>query len=176
VTTPPNRQPAVESSLVRARTRVATDVPTDVERAGLDAVARAVEAEQAAAGANARDAAVRAFTDEIDRGGSVDRAAAKAKLSMLDEDIRGWQRSSMRWRKSVAPVGKAMAALRELLANGPRPTTDIQREVHERTGASQRTIERARSLLGVIARQERAPGGRTARWVLALPKERAVDV
>jgi hypothetical protein len=65
------------------------------------------------------------------------------------------------------PVSKAIVALRSALADGPRYSCDVHTEVHTYTGASRRTIERARRLLGVVAYQFSENSSRA--WVLALP-------
>ena len=53
------------------------------------------------------------------------------------------------------PVDSAATALRELLASGSRSTKDVEADVRAMTGASPRTIERARSQLGVKAHKGR---------------------
>lgn len=61
------------------------------------------------------------------------------------------------------PVDKACAALRELLTDRWAPKPDVHNDVRAMTGASERTIERARSKLGVIHRKS----GKV--WLLSLP-------
>ena len=67
------------------------------------------------------------------------------------------------------PVEAVTDALRELLADGPRATSDVLGDVRQRTGASPKTIERARARLGITAEQVRGKDGRVCGWVLALP-------
>ena len=71
------------------------------------------------------------------------------------------------------PVVAAMDALRELLADGPRATSDVLGDVRQLTGASPRTIERARSRLGITAERARGKDGRVCGWVLVLPNQTA---
>jgi hypothetical protein len=66
-------------------------------------------------------------------------------------------------------VETAAQALCEVLAGGPRPSTEALAAVRAMTGASQRTIERARSILRVKAQQSRDPNGRALGWELTLP-------
>ena len=72
--------------------------------------------------------------------------------------------------RGTDPVDAAVDALRRALASGARPTTDVHAEVKAMTGASPRTIERARSKLGVVATRD---GNNTAKgglaWLLSLP-------
>lgn len=68
------------------------------------------------------------------------------------------------------PVDAAFEALKHLLADGPRLTKDLERDVRAMTGASPRTIERAREQLrkecGAICRNQSATRGG---WTLELP-------
>jgi hypothetical protein len=68
-------------------------------------------------------------------------------------------------------VETTVQALREVLADGPRPSKEALAAVRVMTGASHRTIERARSSLRLVARQSRGPDGRALGWVLALPDD-----
>lgn len=71
--------------------------------------------------------------------------------------------------KETDPVDAAADALKSLLASGPRPTKEANAEVHAMTGASPRTIERARSKLGVVAHKQSGQSARVAVWMLSLP-------
>lgn len=75
----------------------------------------------------------------------------------------------------IDPVDAAADAIREVLASGPIPTKDLNRDVHAMTGASPRTIERARSKLGVIAEKVTGNSARVAGWVLRLPGTGGVE-
>lgn len=66
-------------------------------------------------------------------------------------------------------VAQAAAALRELLAGGPMPTQEVEREIRKLVGCSKRTIERARGLVGIVSRPDRDGGGRVVRVLLELP-------
>lgn len=55
---------------------------------------------------------------------------------------------------------RVVEALRTVLADGPIHVRDAERLVAEMTGASRRTIERARTELGVVPVQVRTPDGR----------------
>jgi hypothetical protein len=70
-------------------------------------------------------------------------------------------------------VAQAAAALRELLAAGPVPTQQVEHELKERVGCAQRTMERARRLVGVVSRRERDASGRVVRTLLELPPSHA---
>jgi len=60
---------------------------------------------------------------------------------------------------------EAIDVLQDLLADGPRPTKDVEEEARERFGIAKRTLERARKALGVVAFQDKKPGP----WWLQLP-------
>jgi hypothetical protein len=65
----------------------------------------------------------------------------------------------------------AVAGLRKALANGPRPSTEVLREVQRLTGASERTIERARRDIGAIALRQPGADGRVRGWMLELAQQ-----
>jgi hypothetical protein len=69
----------------------------------------------------------------------------------------------------ASSVDDAIAALQEALSSGARPAREVEADVVEATGASRRTIERARAQLGVVAKQVRGAGGRVERVDLTLP-------
>jgi putative DNA primase/helicase len=61
--------------------------------------------------------------------------------------------------------------LRDLLARGPVSAADGEEEA-TKAGFSERTLNRARRLVGVIAEREEVPGkGRVGRWWLRLPDQ-----
>ncbi len=59
--------------------------------------------------------------------------------------------------------------LREFLAEGPMPTHDVKREA-DRAAISIRTLERARSEIGIVSRK--VGFGKDSAWYLALPEVR----
>lgn len=65
---------------------------------------------------------------------------------------------------------EAEAFLRELLAKGPVPAKDVDRD-RRAAGISERTLDRAKARLGVRARHEGRPG-EAGRWAWWLPEER----
>lgn len=68
--------------------------------------------------------------------------------------------------------GEAEEFLREVLADGPRPSKDVEEEAREAHRITSRTLDRARKNLGVSARPEVlvGPDGRSRRvWTLSLP-------
>ncbi len=69
-------------------------------------------------------------------------------------------------------AGEAEVFLRQALADGPRPSKDVEEEAREAHGITSRTLDRARTKLGIVARPEvfLGPNGRSRRvWTLALP-------
>jgi hypothetical protein len=72
----------------------------------------------------------------------------------------------------VAPDGKveeAVAAIRSLLAKGPRTAREMY-ELLKARGLSESTVDRARKAAGIVARQE-ASGSGGKRWSWRLPDE-----
>jgi hypothetical protein len=67
------------------------------------------------------------------------------------------------------PVDAAVGALKTVLGDGPVPSKQAMADVHAMTNASPRTIERARSKLGVIAERVTGQSARASGWVLSLP-------
>ncbi len=59
----------------------------------------------------------------------------------------------------------AEAYLRDVLANGPKPTKQIEVDAKDGYGISRRSLERARKKLGVESFRETVPGP----WLLRLP-------
>jgi putative DNA primase/helicase len=63
--------------------------------------------------------------------------------------------------------------LRELLADDPMPSEDVQKAA-ERVGISKRTLTRARGDVGVVSTRRNDPHtGRMMGWILALPSQKA---
>lgn len=60
--------------------------------------------------------------------------------------------------------------LREALAEGPQPAEKVMREAERRTGASRKTIKRARRSLNVESLPKRDEKGQLTGWTLRLPK------
>lgn len=63
-------------------------------------------------------------------------------------------------------IDRAMGVIRELLDDGPALTDDVEEQARA-VGIKKRTLERARSKLGVKARK--AKGKFTGQWVVYLP-------
>ncbi len=72
--------------------------------------------------------------------------------------------------EGAGPREEAEAFLRELLAQGPVPAKDVERD-RRAAGISERTLDRAKARLGVRARKEGRPG-EAGRWAWSLPEER----
>jgi hypothetical protein len=70
--------------------------------------------------------------------------------------------------EDASEVDRAAATLRDVLADGPKPVREVERLVNEMTGASKRTIERARAVAGVEPVRVRGPNGRHERVDLRL--------
>lgn len=68
----------------------------------------------------------------------------------------------------ASEVERAIEALREVLADGPLPSTTAMREVCAHAGCSQKTVHRARDRIGVVAKKRRGPSGRLTGWTWAL--------
>lgn len=66
---------------------------------------------------------------------------------------------------------EAVEFLRDLLSDGPVPTTDLKDEARGR-GIAWRTAERAKASLGVVARKVGRPGETGQRWTWSLPEDR----
>jgi len=73
-------------------------------------------------------------------------------------------------KKGPEPKGQdeAETFLREALANGARPSKDIEAEAKEAHGISAKTLMRARNNIGVVAYRPVVPGA----WWLELPKSK----
>ncbi len=69
-------------------------------------------------------------------------------------------------RETLQPI---MDAIVQVLSDGPRSTTDVEREVRALCNTSPRTIERARAKLGIVASRSSGKDGRARGWVLSLP-------
>lgn len=67
-------------------------------------------------------------------------------------------------------LDEARGFLREALADGPRPSREIQREA-DGCGILPRTLRRAREAIGVKPLKEGKPGEPGGRWLWALPPE-----
>ena len=100
-----------------------------------------------------------------------EEALAKAPVS-----VAAYTRKAMDERGKGAAAdtasGEAETFLREALADGPRPSKDVEEEAREAHRITSRTLDRARTKLGVIARPEVlvGPNGRSRRvWTLSLP-------
>ena len=65
-------------------------------------------------------------------------------------------------------LDEAKALLVEILASGPRPSKDAQREARE-AGVNDRTLRRAREALGVVTAKVGKPGDRGQHWTWGLP-------
>jgi hypothetical protein len=74
-------------------------------------------------------------------------------------------------------MGRAVAFLREALAKGSRPTKEIEEEAREVHCIPARTLDRARTELGVSARIEtgETDGKKWKRWALFLSEKDAKD-
>jgi AAA domain/Bifunctional DNA primase/polymerase, N-terminal len=59
--------------------------------------------------------------------------------------------------------------LRDALAEGPRPSTEVQKEARE-AGISEPTLNRAKHRLGIKAKKQGKPGDKNQKWVWDLPK------
>jgi hypothetical protein len=59
--------------------------------------------------------------------------------------------------------------LRDALAEGPRPSTEVQKEARE-AGISEPTLNRAKHRLGIKAKKHGKPGDKDQKWVWDLPK------
>ena len=66
-------------------------------------------------------------------------------------------------------LGEAKGVLREILAGGPMPATEVKRQAGQ-AGISPPTLRRARAGLGVRLERKEAPGG-GGHWIWALPQD-----
>jgi hypothetical protein len=64
----------------------------------------------------------------------------------------------------TSTLDECKAMLRTLLADGPRPTNEVQRDLREALGVSPRTIARARAALGIVP-QVRTENGIRRIWI-----------
>lgn len=69
--------------------------------------------------------------------------------------------------EEASSLSTACAYLRMALADGPQASTNIHDSAHKQ-GISDRTLKRARKLLGVVARE--VPAGHRSHWQLSLPQ------
>jgi putative DNA primase/helicase len=88
---------------------------------------------------------------------------AAGLLAVQHEDDGGGHRSAQ---------VEAMEVLREILANGPVAATDARREAHG-AGVADRTLDRARRALSIVARKVGQPGQAGQRWEWVLPPKDA---
>ena len=63
------------------------------------------------------------------------------------------------------PIEEAKDFLREVLMNGPTPQKEVWKEAHQ-AGIAERTLQRAKSSLGVVSRKD----GFSRQWVWSFPK------
>jgi AAA domain len=108
-----------------------------------------------------------------------DREHGAARIEWLDvrDDITADRLTSPFPPRSEAKESKldaAVAALRDVLADGPVPTKQAHAAVMDLVSCSQRTVEQARAQLGVEAETVRTPDGRRVLHVeLRLPNKLA---
>lgn len=71
------------------------------------------------------------------------------------------------------PIDHAIDGLRQVLADGPVPALEAEREVRDYASCSRATVRRAREQIGVLCERQRTASGRTAGWVWHLPDAHA---